>query len=331
VDNVTHTLVGAALGEAGLKRRAGLGMATLMIAANLPDVDVLAIPFGEGLTFRRGWTHGPLALVVLPVLLALAVVGLDRLQARRGTRPADRLPVAPGWVLVLAVVGVLSHPFFDWLNTYGIRLLMPFSQEWFYGDAVFIIDPWIWAALGIGVYLSRRRERRAGASPPRPARLALGSVAAYIALMVAGSRAAEGAAVWEIERHQQGPAGRLMAGPVPVNPLRRELIWDVGDAYRFGAVAWTPRPAVTIEAEPLPKRLEHPAVQAAMQRPAVRDFLRWSRFPFFEVDEHRDRFEVNVGDARFSREAGGGWMGTSVDVPRTTAEQAGEGPRRGGG
>ena len=36
----------------------------------------------------------------------------------------------------------------DWLNTYGVRLLMPFDGRWFYGDALFIVDPWVWLLLG---------------------------------------------------------------------------------------------------------------------------------------------------------------------------------------
>jgi inner membrane protein len=316
MDNLTHTLVGAALGEAGLKRRSGLGMATLMIAANLPDLDVLAIPLGRNLAFRRGWTHGPLAMLVLPLLLTLAVVGWDRWQAARGTRPADRPPVRPREVLLLSATGVFSHPFFDWLNTYGIRLLMPFSHEWFYGDAIFIIDPWIWAVLGIGVYLSRRRGRRDAAVPRRPAHLALAGVTLYIALMVVGSRSAERTAIREIDARRQGPVHRLMVGPVPVNPLRRQLIFDTGDAYRFGEVNWTPRAQVSIEVDPLPKQDLHPAVLEAVRQPNMVDFLYWSRFPFFEVEERPDRFQVHVGDARFSRTAGGGWMGESVGVPR---------------
>ena len=41
MDNLCHTLVGAAIGEAGLKHRTRYAQAALMIAANLPDVDVL--------------------------------------------------------------------------------------------------------------------------------------------------------------------------------------------------------------------------------------------------------------------------------------------------
>ena len=49
---------------------------------------------------------------------------------------------------------MLSHPFLDWLNNYGVRLLMPFSDRWFYGDTLFIVDPWLWLILGGGVMLA---------------------------------------------------------------------------------------------------------------------------------------------------------------------------------
>ena len=316
MDNISHTLVGAALGEAGLKRRTGLGMVTLMIAANLPDLDVLAIPFGQNLTFRRGWTHGPIGLLVLPVLLTLGMVAWDRWQARRGSRPPDRLPVLPKQLLLLSWIGALSHPFLDWLNTYGIRLLMPFSHEWFYGDALFIVDPWIWSALGLGIFLARRRQRLDRPHALRPARIALGAVVVYIALMITGSEAASGIAEREVAARVGAPAERVMAGPVPLDPFRRNIVYDTGDAYGFGVLAWTPRPEITLEAELLPKRLEHPAVRRAMREPVVRDFLYWSRFPFFHVSEAPSGYDVFVNDARFSREPTGGWAGRSIRVER---------------
>src|SRR5690554_3393596 len=216
MDNISHTLVGAAIGEAGLKKYTGLGMATLMIAANLPDLDVLAIPFGQNLTFRRGWTHGPLAVLVLPAALAMVMVGYDRLQARLGRRPADRPPVRAVPLLVLALVGFLTHPFLDWLNNYGIRLLMPFSHEWFYGDALFIVDPWLWLIMGIGIYVSRRRRSRSAARAGRPAGIALALLTLYVTLMIGGSRYAEDLTGREVEAQFGRTADRLMAGPVPI-------------------------------------------------------------------------------------------------------------------
>ena len=168
MDNLTHTLVGAALAQTGLKRRTGLAAATLMIAANLPDLDALGLAFGHNLAWRRGWTHGPIGLAVLPILLAAAMLAFDRWQQRRGRRPAARVPVRFGWLVALAYLGTLSHPFLDLLNTYGVRLLMPFSERWYYGDTLFIIDVWLWIALGLGVWLSRRRERKGDPRPDLP-------------------------------------------------------------------------------------------------------------------------------------------------------------------
>jgi inner membrane protein len=51
-------------------------------------------------------------------------------------------------------VGVLTHPTLDWMNTYGMRWALPFDGAWTYGDALFIIDPWIWLALGGAVVLA---------------------------------------------------------------------------------------------------------------------------------------------------------------------------------
>ena len=39
MDNLTHSLIGAVLGQAGLKRKTGLAMPALIIGANLPDVE----------------------------------------------------------------------------------------------------------------------------------------------------------------------------------------------------------------------------------------------------------------------------------------------------
>ncbi len=124
MDNICHTLVGAALAESGLKRRTALGSATLMIAANLPDVDVVAVPLGHSLGFRRGITHGVPAVIVLPVVLTIDHAGLAPVaRTRRSSRRA------PESLLLLSAIGVATHPFLDWMNTYGMRWLMPLDPD----------------------------------------------------------------------------------------------------------------------------------------------------------------------------------------------------------
>ncbi|HEX9806790.1 MAG TPA: metal-dependent hydrolase, partial [Alteraurantiacibacter sp.] len=172
MDNLTHSLVGALIGQAGLKRKTGLAMPALIIGANLPDVDAACLFWLDGvqhLAFRRGITHGPPALILLPLVLAGLLYGFDRWQERRGKRPEGRLPVSFKWLYLLSFIGCLTHPALDWLNVYGIRLLEPFSSEWFYGDTLFIIDVWLWALMGLATWFSLRREMRGG-EWQRPAR-----------------------------------------------------------------------------------------------------------------------------------------------------------------
>ena len=107
VDNVCHTLVGAALGQAGMKRVTPLATATLLVGANLPDVDAVTYVFGDSPTsfaFRRGWTHGVLAMAVLPVALAGAMAAWDRFVRRR--RHPEKTPARFPALLLVAFVAI---------------------------------------------------------------------------------------------------------------------------------------------------------------------------------------------------------------------------------
>jgi inner membrane protein len=148
MDPIAHTFTGAALAAAGLRRATPLAGTALVIGANVPDVDVLAYFGGafQALEFRRGWTHGVLAIALLPVVVTGLLLGWDRWVRRRTTRHAEAARAGP--LLAVAAVGVVTHPALDWLNNYGLRWLMPFDGRWFYGDALFIIDPWVWLLLG---------------------------------------------------------------------------------------------------------------------------------------------------------------------------------------
>ncbi|WP_426749153.1 metal-dependent hydrolase [Myxococcus sp. Y35] len=163
MDNLAHSLVGAWMAEAGLKRTTPLATATLVIGANLPDVDGLVSFAGSdaSLYWRRGWTHGVLALGLWPFVLTGLMLLWDRYVRRR--KHPDLPPARVGPLLLLSTLSVLSHPALDWLNTYGVRLLMPFDGTWFYGDALFIIDPWVWLLAGAAVIMADARTRKSAA------------------------------------------------------------------------------------------------------------------------------------------------------------------------
>lgn len=294
MDNLCHTLVGAACGEAGLKQRTRYANATLMIAANLPDLDVLSFfTDTDPISFRRGWTHGVLAQLVLPVALTGVIYALGRLRRSRGDH---RPPLRAGWLLVLSYVGVSSHVFLDFLNNYGVRLLAPLDWRWFYGDALFIADVWLWLALGVGVWLSRRQQR------PGPARTALVFASCYIAAMLGSAQAAR-TVVSDTWRDVRGTVPRaLMVGPLPFTPLTRAVVVDAGDRYETGTFTWWPT-AVTFDREPIPKHAGDPHVtRARAEGHSIREFLVWARFPFWILTPEPTGTRVTVVDVRFRGE-----------------------------
>ncbi|MBK9071438.1 MAG: metal-dependent hydrolase [Myxococcales bacterium] len=281
MDNVTHALIGAGLGQAGLKRVSGLGMAALIIGANIPDLDAGCSMYGlESLAMRRGLSHGPIALLLLPAVLTAGLVAFDRWQQRRGTRPADRATVRPRWLFLLALIGTLSHPLFDWMNTYGIRLLEPFSSRWFYGDSLFIVDPWIWLMLGLGIWRSRKRERAAHARWRTPALLGCAAVALYTVVNMGITARAERAAADLLAVDAVRDAGPLLvvASPVPFKFWERRIAWR--GAVRFGFGHSSLFGATQLDAGSAPLGLDHPGLAELRQRSAdARAFMFWARMP----------------------------------------------------
>ena len=122
----------------------GYGRAAMIlgvVAAELPDADLLyAGPvLGMGklgyLLHHRGHTH----TVVFALLAGLLLWGVALLR-RHGARPAAERR----GLLGLALAGTLSHLALDYTNSYGVHPFWPVDDRWFYGDAVFIVEPWLW-------------------------------------------------------------------------------------------------------------------------------------------------------------------------------------------
>jgi inner membrane protein len=314
-------------------------MATLMIASNLPDVDVAVFATDTlAMSFRRGWTHGLPAQLLLPLLLAAVMFALARGRARqsrvnharshaadpnRARAPAldaDRRrggssdpPADFGALLLLSYVGVIAHVLMDWLNSYGVRLLKPFSDRWFYGDALYIIDPVLYVVFGAGIALARWRGRRAG-DATMPGRVGLAIAGTYMALMLVSNWWARAEVRTGLQRAGRIDA-RFMVTPVFANPFRREVLIDVGDRYEKGVLWFDPTPHFRPAGYGVDKNMTDPAVVEAMRMPRVQAFLLWSRFPFFVVERTANRTVVVVNDYRYSGPGGrDGWATQVVEV-----------------
>lgn len=307
MDPLCHTLTGAALGCTGLRNRTRFARTTLVIGANLPDVDAVTYLWNgvDSLAIRRGITHGVVAMVVLPILLALAIKGIATLRRRPdGTDGASFRQL-----LLLAAIAVATHPLLDQLNNYGMRWLMPFVDRWWYGDTLFIVDPVAWTILLAGV-ISFALLRRS----PHRERAGSGSLAVlcvYIGASALGTVSARSAALAAADETPQ----RLMASPVLLRPLERELVLEYENEYRFGRVRLRPPLRVTFEEETVPKG-EPRDLERARATEAGGIFLHWARFPFVEGKDAGDVRIVRITDARYRRESGEGFATVRVTVPK---------------
>jgi inner membrane protein len=295
VDNLTHSLAGWALGQAGLKMKTRKGLAALILGANMPDIDVF---FGNApwdpLAIHRGFTHGLVGgVLVMPPMLAGLLWLLDRWQRGRGAEFKSGLPMHFGWLVALSYLGAITHPLLDLLTTYSVQLYSPFSTAWYHADALFIIDVWIWLVLAIAIGVSKRREQH-GKEWRRLPQVAIGIVVAYIGLNLVISERAD-AAVRSFSPHAQA----IFASPPPVLFWRRDLVWREDGCYRRSSYD----PLSGGFAQPSacqPSNMSDPLVRDAIRAdPRLQKFLKWSILPQADVTRDRCAARVTIGDARY--------------------------------
>jgi inner membrane protein len=298
MDNLTHTLTGVVMSRAGLDRchpRSGL---LLILAANAPDIDILAA-FGGKLNYfmwHRGITHSIATAPLLALLPVLVVCAVSR--SMRGWKAA----------YVLSLIGVASHLLLDWTNTYGVRLLLPFSPRWLRLDLNNIVDLWIWAVLliaAVGPLLGRLVSSEIGAQPGSGRGLALFALAFLV--------------VYDFGRfliHQRAIEtlnSRIYRGGAPI----RVAAFPAGVVNPFEWSGWVERPELVMhfpmnllaEFDPTaPDRVIYkpepsPAIEAARQAYPVQKFLEFAQFPLWRVvpvPEPEGARRVEVRDWRFS-------------------------------
>ena len=316
MDNLCHTLAGAALGEAGLKTRTARAMATLMIASNLPDIDVAVFATDTlAMSFRRGWTHGVLAMGILPVALAAAMWLWDGWRGGRTSSRAPQVAASFSGLLLLSFIGNWLHVLMDFLNSYGVRLLMPFSERWFYGDALYIVEPLLYLTLG-GAVVAGRWWGRGSTPSRRPAQIGVALAGLYMVAMVGANLWARSVVRDGLSRAGRPGETRFMVTPVFANPFRREVIIDVGRRYEKGFLWFEPAPHFRPAGYGVDTNLTHPEAVRAATVPRAAAFLRWSRFPFFVFDETSGRTRIFLNDYRYSGPGGrDGWATQEIHLP----------------
>lgn len=152
MDNLTHTLVSVAAADfvsrVGRKDASQLNgyrplMAASLIAGNFPDTDlVLQLLDSSRLGYmlnHRGFTHTIVGLIPQAIVIFLLFCFVSStIKASRELK--YRLAAVVGF-------GFAAHLGLDALNVYGVHPFFPLDNRWFYGDAVYIIEPLLWVFL----------------------------------------------------------------------------------------------------------------------------------------------------------------------------------------
>jgi inner membrane protein len=298
MDPLTHTAAGLFLSRAGLKRWTPQAAPILMLAANAPDIDILAASRGwlNYIQYHRHLTHSLLAMPVMAILPVLLVRGVSRKPVR--------------WIGAFgaALLAVASHLLLDYTNVYGIRLLWPFSSQWLRLDLTGVVDLWIWAALllcFIGPWLSHLVGSEISSSRARPRNYGRGFaiLALLFLLFYNGGRAvlhARAVATLDSRLYRGETPSRVVAIP-GLNPLVWRGLVETREFYDMADVDLTGTFDPTrgmIFYKPAPD----PALQSARQTAVFQQFLTFVQFPLWQVTaapEFDNRKRVDLFDMRF--------------------------------
>ncbi len=170
MDNISHSVVGLVVGEIihrslpepsapeERQTRRRLLLFAAWFASNFPDLDLILTPLLPPplgyLLHHRGHTHTILYAVPQAALL-IAGVWLLWPAARRLLKKDGMARKA---FTFSVLVGFALHMMMDYLNSYGIHPFHPFDSRWFFGDMVFIIEPFFWVSFGIPMALTLSRK-----------------------------------------------------------------------------------------------------------------------------------------------------------------------------
>jgi inner membrane protein len=279
------------MGRSGFNRKSALATATMVLAAEAADIDVVWSLKGSiaGLQHHRGITH---SFVGVP-FVAAAVVGLVWLWHRflhRKNPDKARAPGSPpirwGFLYFCAVVAALSHLLLDYTTAYGIRLFEPFNYRWYSWDIVYIVEPLMLLALAAGLAIPGllgliNQEIGARSKGPRGR---TGAIVALVCVVI----------IWGVRDFQHRRAVTAMNSMVyhQAEPLRVAAYPYMITPFRWHGVVETRNFFETLPVNSLAadvdmeagilfyKPLVTPQLEAAKASHLGRVYLDWAAFPF---------------------------------------------------
>jgi len=292
LEPLTHFLTGACIARAGLNRKTALATATVTLAAEAPDIDVLGNLKGPvfGFAHHRGFTHSFLGLVFVSAMVVGVVYLWWRLRGRKIKDP--NLPPRWGLLFGFAYLAGLTHIMLDFTNHYGVRPFWPFLEKWYSWDIVFIVEPIILLLLVAGLLLPALFSlindeigvRRKGPQGRLAATLALAGVVALWGVRDYEHRRAVNAL--EARVYEGAEPMRASAYPSWINPFRW---YGVVETQNFFATMLVDSSVPDVDPEGQMriryKPEETPVTLAAKKSYLGRVYLDWAKYPITETEK----------------------------------------------
>jgi len=290
MEPVTHLLTGAVLSRAcGFNKRTLYATATMVLAAELPDIDIVYDVQGPVHYFQhfRGWTHSFLGLPLEALLLLTLVFLWSRLRPHQ-PRAGDPL-LRWGILFCGSLLALTSHVLLDWTNSYGVRPFAPFNPRWYQGEFVFLFEPLILAALVLALILPPLFALTDGEVGARKQRFrGQGSAIAALLFILAlwGYRFTQHEKAVAIAQQQLYPQDAsivsIRMNPYAATPYEWHAVVETPAYYqtgtintRLGTMDFTPQ-------EIYFKGAVTPATQIAEASPLGRVYMDWSRAPLVD-------------------------------------------------
>ena len=302
MDNVTHTLTAIALSNTGLNRKTRFATLALVLGSNLPDIDIVWSLRGTAsyLKFHRGITHSFLGVTVLAGLLAATLHHFARRAAPKQNAP----PLNGAWLFAICCIATATHLLMDFTNAYGVRPLLPFSGHWYAWGIMPIIDLILLAVLLAGwavPALFRLVSEEVGTIKPGFRRGALAALTCMLLLW--GLRdSAHRRVLGQLDSHnyrEEAPL-RLGAFPSVLNPFEWTGVVETDSAFHLLPANALEDDVQVGRAQLFHKPSPSPSLEAAKNTRTGRIFYDFARFPWVQVNEIDQRFEVTVHDLRFA-------------------------------
>ncbi|MGH9327824.1 MAG: metal-dependent hydrolase [Terriglobia bacterium] len=311
MDNVTHTLTGIALSQAGLRRKTRFALLALIVGSNLPDIDVIASGGGIGyLKYHRGITH---SLVGLTGLAAILAVGIW-LYGRRASPRKNAPPLNLKWLFIVCWIATACHVLMDYTNSYGVRPFLPFSGHWFALDLMPLVGPYLLLVLIVGLAVPailRLAGAEAGWEKTGAALAKNGAIFSLCAMLgIWGLRGLSRSRALEmLNSHTYGQENPSRTGAFPrvLSPFEWTGVVETGRADYVLRVNSLATDVNVRNAEALLKPEPSAGLRAARKTPAARIFLQFARFPWAMILRTEKGYEVYLRDLRFASPGSGRW------------------------